>query len=313
MEYLDGRIKNRLTLELKLLNGLRPLPDSAVKKLREHFQIEMTYNSNAIEGNSLTLKETAWVISEGITVKGKSLKDHLEAKDHYEALNYLFEVVDPKKPFELSESTIKGFHELVMQKTDKEWAGRYRTGEVIITGSAHKPIEALSVPGQMHDLILWYKKSENNLHPVELSSLLHHKLVFIHPFFDGNGRTARLIMNLVLLRSGYPLSVILKNDRPRYYRSLQQADVGNYVPLMKLVALSVERSLSIYLKSLLPVSGVTRNYQPLSKVATELGYSEKHLNLLARDGKIQAFKEKRNWVTTKDAVLEYMNSRQRKR
>src|SRR3989339_1765273 len=126
MTFLSPIIKIRLEEKLTRLNKLRPLPKSAVQKLREKFQIEMTYNSNAIEGNSLTLKETFLVINEGITVKGKPLKDHLEARDHYLTLNYLYDLVENGKHHTISEHLIRSIHQLIMQGTDKEWAGAYR-------------------------------------------------------------------------------------------------------------------------------------------------------------------------------------------
>src|SRR3989344_2325834 len=196
MNYLPSITKIRLEEKLAKLNKLRPLPNSSVQKLREKFQIEMTYNSNAIEGNSLTLKETFLVINEGITVKGKPLKDHLEAKNHHTALEYLYDLVDRDKKHTVSEIFIKNLHQIIVRETDKEWAGRYRNANVIIGGADHTPPDALQVPNMMRDLVVWLNSQKNKLNIIELSALLHHKLVHIHPFFDGNGRTARLTMNL---------------------------------------------------------------------------------------------------------------------
>ena len=176
----------------------------------------MTYNSNAIEGNSLTLKETYWVVNEGLTVKGKPLKDHLEAKDHHAALDYLYDLIDHRKNQTLSEQLIRTLHQLITRETEEEWAGRYRQSNVIIGGADHKPPDALEIPSQMRDLMDWLKDNQRKFNIVELAALLHHRLVFIHPFLDGNGRTARLVMNILLMRFGYPLVVILKNDRKKY-------------------------------------------------------------------------------------------------
>ena len=247
MPYLPPIIKARLEEKLAKLNKLRPLPKSAVQKLREKFQIEMTYNSNAIEGNSLTLKETFLVINEGITVKGKPLKDHLEAKDHYVALEYLYDLIDKNKKHTVSEMLIKNLHQIILQETDKEWAGRYRNANVIIGGAKHAPPDALQVPQKMRDLINWLISRKNKINIIELAALLHHKLVHIHPFFDGNGQTARLTMNLFLMQAGCPLVVIMKNDRKKYYDVLDKADSGKYEPLVKFVAQSIERSLQIFL------------------------------------------------------------------
>lgn len=313
MRFINPSLQKRIDVKLKQLNKLRPLPASAVKKLREQFQIEMTYNSNAIEGNSLTLKETFLVINEGLTIKGKPLKDHLEAKDHHEALEYIYDLIRPQRKPTLSEKLIRTIHQLVVKKTDEEWAGKYRNSNIIIGGAEHKPPDVSLVPALMQDLINWYQKNQRLLHPIELAALLHHRLVFIHPFFDGNGRTARLAMNIFLMRKGYPLAVVLKNDRQKYYRVLQRADKGEYKPLVRFTAQAVERSLDIYLKTLTPVSKKREKFMLLSKIAKRTPYSAKYLNLLARQGKLEAHKEGRNWLTSLEAIKRYQEKRQRKR
>ncbi len=313
MTYLSPIVKARLEEKLKKLNKLRPLPKSAVQKLREKFQIEMTYNSNAIEGNSLTLKETFLVINEGLTVKGKPLKDHLEAKDHHAALEYLYDLIDKDKKHTVSEMLIKNLHQIILQETDKEWAGQYRNANVIIGGSDHTPPDALQVPNLMRDLIGWLNSQKNKLNIIELSALLHHKLVYIHPFFDGNGRTARLTMNLFLLQAGYPLVVIMKTDRKKYYDVLDKADKGKLEPLIKFIAQSIERSLDIYLKTLTPATTKQEKFLTLTDIAKNTAFSAKYLNLLARQGKLEAYKEGRNWLTTKEAVERYLKNRMRQR
>ena len=263
MEYLDKAVIKRIESKMDELIQLRPLPPSAVNKLRQQFEIEMTYNSNGIEGNRLTLKETYLVISEGITVKNKSLKDHLEAKDHYEALEFIMELVEHKKPQTVSEQLVKTLHQIVVRDIEKEWAGKYRNSNVMITGAKHKPPDAISVPSEMRDLIRWFGKNERELHAIELASLIHHKFVSIHPFFDGNGRVGRLLMNVILLREGYPISVVLKNDRKKYYDALSKADEGGYTSFVRMMAQSVERSLDIYLKVLRPSKKTNEKFKVL--------------------------------------------------
>jgi len=311
MTYLDKSIQKRLDEKLSRLNKLRPLPKSAVEKLRDQFRIEMTYNSNAIEGNSLTLKETFLVINEGLTVRGKPLKDHLEAKDHYTALQYLYELIEHGKKNTLSEHLIKQIHTIILQETDKEWAGKYRNSNVIIGGADHTPPDALKVPEQMQDLIKWISKEKKKLHIVELAAIVHHRFVHIHPFFDGNGRTSRLLMNLVLMQVGFPLSIILKNDRKKYYDALNSANNGNYFKLMLLMAQAVERTLNIYL-SAIPNSDY--GYDIISNLVKEeqLPYGQDYISLLARQGKIDAYKEGRNWFTSKKAVEDYFNKKSKK-
>jgi excisionase family DNA binding protein len=313
MSYLPSIIINRLEEKLFKLNKLRPLPKSAVEKLREKFQIEMTYNSNAIEGNSLTLRETFLVINEGITIKGKPLKDHLEAKDHYAALEYLYDLIDKDKKHTISEMLIKNLHQIIVQENDKEWAGRYRNANVIIGGAKHTPPDALQVPQKMRNLISWLIVQKNKINIIELSALLHHKLVHIHPFFDGNGRTARLTMNLLLMQAGYPLVVILKQDRKKYYDVLSKADSGEYEPLIKFIAQAIERSLDIYFKTLTPSTQKQEKFLTLTEISKRTPFSAKYLNLLVRQGKLEAFKEGRNWLSSKEAVDRYLKNRSRQR
>lgn len=310
MAILDPRIRKRLDEKLSNLNKLRPLSASQVQKLREQLEIEMTYNSNAIEGNSLTLRETWLVLHEGMTIKGKPLKDHLEAKDHKEALDFLFELVSDRH-CTISEHLIRQLHQLVVQETEKECAGKYRNGAVIIGGAKHVPPDALDVPRQMENLMQWLKKNERKLHIVELSAILHHKLTAIHPFFDGNGRTARLVMNVVLMRKGFPLVIILKNDRKKYYDVLQKADDGDHAPLTLFIAQAIERTLDLYLRTF--TSQKPDKLLTLAEVSGDTPYGQKYINLLARTGRIFAVKRGRIWYTTKEAIEDYRKGRLRKR
>ena len=313
MSLIPKQILDRLTQKLTRLESLRPLPVSAVQKLKEQFEIEMTYNSNAIEGNSLTLKETYLVINEGITIRGKPLKDHLEAKDHHQALEYLYELIGKDSKPTISEQLTRSLHQMVMKKTDKEYAGKYRISEVFIAGSDHIPPNALRIPSEMEKLISWYRQEKRHLNPIELSALFHHKLVSIHPFYDGNGRVSRLMMNVLLMKEGYPLVVILKNDGKKYYRVLSRADEGDYIPLVKFTAQAIEQSLDIYLKALSPSTETTEKYFPLAAISKSGPYSAKYLNLLVRQGKLEAHKQGRNWITSHAAVQRYITARERKR
>lgn len=301
-------IGTRITKKLKILQSLRPLPAIAVQKLREQFQIAMDYNSNGIEGNRLTLRETFLVINEGITIKGKSLKDHLEAKDHHEALEFIYSLVSNNSPLDITETLIRQVHSLVVQKSDKEWAGRYRNAGVMIVGAPIIPPEAIAVPAEMDKLIHWYKYNLKKMPILNLAAIFHHKLAAIHPFFDGNGRTARLLMNIILMNKGYPLTIILKNDRSKYYRVLSAADKGDYLPLIVFIAQCVERSLDIYLRTLSPKTSPDDKLISLAKLAKKSPYSAKYLNLLANSGKLEAEKLGRNWVSSKSALKKYLNS-----
>jgi Fic family protein len=310
MANFDLRIQHRLDEKLQQLNLLRPLNSAQLEKLREQLEIEMTYNSNAIEGNSLTLRETALVLQEGLTIKGKPLKDHLEAKDHKEALSFLEELVGQER-YSMSERLIRQLHQLVVRETESEWAGKYRNGSVLIAGADHTPPDAVNISPLMEELMHWLKKTERTMHPIEHAALFHHRLAAIHPFFDGNGRTARLAMNLLVMRHGYPLTIILKHDRKKYYRVLQQADGGNVGPLVLFIAQAVERSLDLYLRAFGKASRGT--LQTLSQASRGTQYSPKYLNLLARTGRLDASKRGRVWYTTKQAIEVYQRERMRKR
>lgn len=228
------------------LDSKRPLPIYTVQSIRENLLLEWTYNSNAIEGNTLTLKETK-VVLEGITIGGKTLREHLEVINHKEAILYVEEIVQKNEP--LSEWQIKSIHRLVLKGINDEYAGAYRNQNVIISGAEHIPPDFIVVPDQMKGLISWYEKKAPNLHPIERAAYLHGIFVGIHPFIDGNGRTARLLLNLELMKAGYPPTIIRNEKRIEYYNSLDKAHTTNdYSDFVILVAEEVERSLDIYLK-----------------------------------------------------------------
>lgn len=206
------------------LSTLRPLPEEALKKIQDALDIEYTYESNRIEGNTLTLQETALVVNEGVTISGKSMREHLEAINHTEAISYIKDIA--KQNIEISERTIKEIHALILHGIDRENAGRYRTVPVMISGSTHMPPQPYLIEKQMEDYLIRFKQmEEEKVHPVLVAAYLHDELVRIHPFIDGNGRTSRLLMNLYLLRNGYVI-ITLKgsNDaKVSYYMALEKS------------------------------------------------------------------------------------------
>ncbi|WP_298553655.1 Fic family protein [uncultured Parabacteroides sp.] len=213
-----------LDVQKEQLSALRPLPEEALKKIQDALDIEYTYESNRIEGNTLTLQETALVVNEGVTISGKSMREHLEAINHAEAISYIKDIA--KQDIEISERTIKEIHALILHGIDRENAGRYRTVPVMISGSTHMPPQPYLIEKQMEDFILRFKQMEaEKVHPVLIAAYLHDELVRIHPFIDGNGRTSRLLMNLYLLRHGYVI-ITLKgsNDaKVNYYKALEKS------------------------------------------------------------------------------------------
>ncbi len=231
--------------KLARLNSKRPLSKEASKLLQDAINLEWTYNSNGIEGNTLTLKETK-VVLEGITIGGKSVKEHLEVINHENAIEYLESLLKDKN--EISEWNIKGLHQLILKGIDDINAGKYRNDNVIISGANHKPPEYIKVPELMEKLILNYEEW-NEYHPIIRASLLHGELVKIHPFIDGNGRTSRLIMNMDLMRSGYVPVIIKKENRLKYYEALDKAHVtGDYTDFIKLVTKAENEMLDRYLE-----------------------------------------------------------------
>ncbi len=230
----------------KILDSKRPLPKETLKSLEENFKLEWTYNSNAIEGNTLTLKETK-VVLEGITIGGKTMREHLEAINHNEAIEFLEELINDNR--ELTEIDIKNIHAIVLKGIDDKNAGRYRTENVIISGASHIPPESIRVPELMEKLIYRYDEWKEKYHPIVVAALLHAEFVKIHPFIDGNGRTARLLMNFEVMKNGYPPIIIKTEQRHKYYDTLDEgAMTGNYTEFVKIVAEQAVEMIDLYLK-----------------------------------------------------------------
>lgn len=223
------------------LDAHRPLPETVVKNLHEDLVLRWTYNSNAIEGNTLTLMETK-VVLEGITVGGKSLREHFEAINHRDAIMFVEELVQQREV--LSEWQIRNIHQLILKNIDEQNAGRYRNLNVLISGATHTPPDHVLVPEQMARFVA---SLNPDLHPVEYAARVHVDFVGIHPFVDGNGRTSRLLMNLELMKAGFPPGVIPVEQRLRYYQALDNAHVkGDYQPFIELIIEVVEKSFEPY-------------------------------------------------------------------
>jgi len=299
---------DRLQAKRDLLNNSRPMPAIALRKIQEAISIEWIYNSNSIEGNTLSLRETQMVLQDGITIKGKSLREHFEAKNHEKALDYLYKL--SSKSYQINSGDILSIHSLILNSIEDDYAGRLRNSGVRISGANFVPPNAQKVSGLLDELIEFVIKNPLKLNDLELATIFHHRFVWIHPFFDGNGRTVRLAMNLLLLKVGYTPAIILKNDRKKYYTALNSANNGNYEKLMLLMAQAVERTLNIYLNAL-PDSNT--NYKEISNLVEEanLPYGMEYISLLARQGKIDAYKEGRNWLTSEEAVNNYIKTRKR--
>ena len=234
------------------LSAMRPLPVEALKKIEDALAIEYTYESNRIEGNTLTLQETELVVNEGVTISGKSMREHLEAINHAEAIDYIKDFA--KQNIEISERTIKDIHALVLHGINRENAGKYRNVPVMISGSRHVPSQPFLIEKQMEDFMIKFHEMEaEKVHPVLIDAYLHDELVRIHPFIDGNGRTSRLLMNLYLLRKGYTLVNLKGSDDAKigYYKALEVSHVEKQPEaFQKLVAEAERASLQRYLSIL---------------------------------------------------------------
>lgn len=306
---LEERLLSRIEEKKERLDGLRPLPTAAVSRLNEQLTIEWIYNSNAIEGSTLTLRETQLILEQGITIGGKSLREHFEVVNHEEAIRMVESLAGKQEPITISH--VRQLHALVLAKIDDENAGQYRNVPVRIVGTAYEPPSSWELPSQMNDWVAWVREQEGEMETVMLAAIAHHKLVAIHPFIDGNGRTARLIMNLILLRADYPPAIIATVNRRQYYRVLSQADAGNAVPLVNFVGRAVERSLTLYLEACTPQTAppeVEDEWIPLRDAAQLVPYSQEYLSLLARTGKLEAIKRGRIWHTTQRALDLYIAS-----
>lgn len=230
----------------KLLDSKRPLPEYTLKSLREKLLLEWTYNSNAIEGNTLTLMETK-IVLEGITIGGKTLREHLEVINHKDAILYIEDIVQQNEPF--TEWQIKNIHRLVLKGINDKYAGSYRDQQVIIAGAEHMPPEPFLIKEQMESFIKWYDNDAQNLNPIERAAMVHIIFVGIHPFIDGNGRTSRLLLNLELMKNGYPPIVIKNDTRLNYYTALDKAHTTkNNQDFIKLIEDEVDKTLDLYLK-----------------------------------------------------------------
>ena len=301
MALINKKIHQRVLDKKRKLEGLRPLPSSLVARLKKQMMIEYTYNSNAIEGNTLTLRETQLVIEEGITVGGKSITETLEAKNHPEAIESIERLVDAKS--ELTEDVILQLHRLIMSNITED-AGHYRTMGVRITGATFMPPPSSEVKPRIDELLKWLRENPDELTPIELAAVFHHRFVQIHPSSQGNGRTARLLMNALLMKGGYPfIAIVPKLDRPKYLKTLMEADLGNTSSFVNFIARCVERAVDMYRDALEEPKILT-----LAEASQITPYSQEYLSLIARKGLLGAYKQGRKWVVSRRELDRYLAS-----
>jgi len=242
-------ILKRISQKKARLDKYLPIPSALVKNLEQWFRVELTYTSNAIEGNTLSRQETAQVIEKGITVEGKTLNEHLEAINHVKAIEFIKTLLNKKRQA-ITQRDILDIHRIILSRIDDSQAGRYRNVPVRIAGALVILPNPLKIPTLMNGYEKWFQ-TDNPDHPVKIAADAHYRLVTIHPFSDGNGRTARLVMNLLLIQDGYPPAIIRKEDRKEYINSLESAQLGGSIDdYYKIIYTAVERSLNIYLEAL---------------------------------------------------------------
>jgi Fic family protein len=305
MKYNDTDIKIDESLLKKIetkknrLDNLRPLPKDAVKKLLEDMRLRHTYHSDAIEGNTLTLQETKLVLEQGITIGGKPLKDHIEARNDAEAFDFIVQLVQKKTPF--SQQIIQQIHDIVTKGLLND-SGKYRIGNVRITGSSITPPSYTKIITLMDDYI--HTIQHLNLHPLKKAAFIHHRLVWIHPFFDGNGRVARLVTNFFFMQQGYPPIILKQEQRNIYYQVLHQADNGNLSPLVEFIAKAMNESLQLYLSVFINEERLIL----LKELAHLSPYSQEYLSLRARQGKLDAVKLEQIWYSSTRALKAYIKT-----
>lgn len=296
--YMDSRLAERISHKKTQLDRYRPLPHDIVRHLNDDLRVFLTYHSNAIEGNSLSLQETQMVIDYGITIHGHPLREYLEATNHAEAYQYVTALVEKRES--ITRETILALHSLVMDKI-LEAKGQFRTIPVYIRGSNMTPPLAREVERLMCEWVTWIYGEGLLYEPVIRAAIAHHGFEAVHPFLDGNGRVGRLLLNLMLMQADYPPALLLNDWRTRYIHSLMTANTGTYGPLLNLIGQSVEAGLDLYLEACAAVP----HYLPLRELVEASGYPLDYLSWLARQGRIDAVKRNGRWHSTLEAIMQY--------
>jgi Fic family protein len=295
---MGTRIARRLLQKKQRLDAYRPLEPFTVQRLHQDIRLLATYHSNAIEGNTLSLRETQMVLEYGLTVDGHPLREYLEATNHAEAFDTLPTLA--QRP--ITVDTVEGLHRLVMAKIDPH-AGELRTVSVSIRGAPFTPPPARDVPLYLAQWVHWLTGDvAMRYDPVTRAAIAHHDFEALHPFTDGNGRVGRLLLNLMLMQEGYPPALVLREWRARYIQALQQAYFGTYAPLIDLIGLAVEQALDLYLEACVES---TAHLLPMNELAPLFNTTVDYLGQLARAGRFEAKKRGQYWYASKEAVQQY--------
>ena len=303
---INKRLRERVYKKMKELGKLRPISEEGIRSIRERFDSIYTYNSNAIEGNTLTEDETILFLERGKTIGGKSLKEHLEATNHKKAILYLYKTINKNES--INEELIFELHSIVMKDIlPEDQIGTYRKRSVIISGATKMPPVAPLLEREMEDLIYVINNNPEKIPPIEFCARIHYEFEAIHPFSDGNGRTGRLLLNLMLMRYKFAPIIIKMKERNSYLNALDDASKNKFDSLINLILKYEEEALDFFLEGLDP-NHIPPKYLRLVKLAKLTPYSPEYLSLLMRQGKIAAKKIGKVWFATLEAVQEYIDS-----
>ncbi|MBL6988903.1 MAG: Fic family protein [Bacteriovoracaceae bacterium] len=309
----------KIDKKLSKLNRLRPFNPMLERLIQDQLMLQWTYNSNAIEGNTLTYKETSFYLLRGLTAKGKSIEEHLEISNHKDAITFLEEIIK-EKVFKISEKLIKEVHQILFRGIDQIKVG-YPGREQLISiaggsykdqdnhvlkaeGTIHYYTLAVAVSAEMGQMIKWANSNFKKIHPIEFAAKIHHEIVKIHPFTDGNGRVARLIMNLILMYNHYPPAIIRNEEKSIYYDALEKADSGDLRPFVRIVQNEVEKTIDLILSTADGKKSDTLNKHVIYKIRKDKKITQKTLSVLsgveqATISKIENLKENPQNLTLK--------------
>jgi Fic family protein len=297
---MNAHLARRIATKKAQLDSYRPLSADTVQRLNGDVRVDMTYHSNAIEGNTLTLRETQLVIEYGLTAGGHPLREYLEATNHAEAFGQLLDLIRLQTP--INQETILLLHRVTMEKILED-SGEWRRVPVYIRGSALALPEPHSIPRYIAEWVRWVHGTGKEYPTVVRAAVAHHGFEAIHPFADGNGRVGRLLLNFILMQDGYPPAIIEREWRAEYLTALIAADAGNYRALADIVGRAVEIGLDRYLEACVEMPADP--YQTLAALAPQVGFSANYLGLLIRGRKLHGIKRGKLWYTTLDEVQRY--------
>jgi Fic family protein len=309
IDRLPNDLYNRIIEKKKTLDSQGKLSSEIIKRIDKRMEIEFIYNTNKIEGNALSRGETELVLR-GLTVKNQNLSDILEIQNHPSGLDLVRKMAFDVQ-HKIDEDDIKEVHKMIMNGVIAN-AGEYRMVDLQVTGAGFTPPPFYEVPRYMNNLIELINDNKNDLRPIELAAYVHYDLSWIHPFENGNGRLARLLMNFILLKNGYPCVIIPKVERGQYLENLRIADKESFEPFLIYIARRVEQTLDIYLLEIENPDVDKPELLTLNELSKDTSHSAEYWSLLARKGKIDAVKIGKVWKTTKKTIENYLQQHSEK-